>query len=425
VWAQDDDDFSNNVLTDSVGCSSNFAAFTKSFDNNNISQSLYYWRLCFNECPQFDKNIYINGAKLLEAIIKQEKNQQVRDQFLDTLFLVFEKRVELYGEEGKVLGFKAEDIIKFRPEDEDLAYQMIQRSIDLEGVNSRGKVLSLNVQLTLNKVNSGMLEQIDLVEAYAQAADIIAFNLVEKPGDKFYLAAKKVIDDIYTKDIHLDCDGLSSLFSTKLEENASNVEFLKKVKSLLEMRNCTGDFYNQVVQSIATSDPSPEILVRMAEDFKARNEMTKAVECYKKAIAKEADKKKKAELYYALAEATVDYPTLSIMYCNSAVDLRPNFARPYMLIAKQYAAGAYRCGKGTKYAEFLKKTMYWSAVDKLETAKSLDHALAEEANMLIAEYQKKFPTLEEITFQGLQIGSVYRIDCWISSSTTVRINNGQ
>lgn len=421
LWAQDD-----SSEADSSECSHNYTEFSESFEANNTSEALKYWRACFTRCQQISKNIYISGAKLLEAAIKKETDPLQKAQLIDTLFLLYERRVELYGEEGKVLGYKAEDLIKYRPDDVDLAYQMMERSIMMETYKSRGKILSSFLQLSLAKLKKNELEKIDFVEIYGVVADIVEFNLLQEPDDKFYIAAKKIIDDIYNKEIHLDCDGITALFRSRYEENQNDVDFLRRIKSLLEVRKCKdGDLYNLTVQSLIESDPNTESLVKMAEYHQSRNEMTKAIEYYKKAIAKEIDKGKKAELYYKLAETTSINPTLAVMYCNNAIELKPSFARPYLLIAHHYAKGSSRCGKGSKYPEFMKKTMYWAAVDKCNTAKKLDPKLTEEADKMIAEFSVNFPTLEEITFQGLQIGSTYVIDCWINSSTIVRINNGQ
>lgn len=407
---------------DSINCTQNYNQFSDNFEGGNTAEAMRYWRACFGTCPKVSKNVYINGAKLVEGAIKSESDKRRKEQLIDTLFLLYDRRVENFGEEGKVLGYKAEDLAKYRPAQSDKTYEMIRKSIKLEGNNSRGKVLSLYVQMTLDKVKKQQAEKTDLAEAYGVASEIIDINLAKEPGDKFYANAQKAVEEIYTKEINLDCQGITELFRSKFEDNQTNIEFLTRLKTLLEKKSCKdGDMYLLTIQNLVANDPTSESLEKMAEYHQGRKEMTKAVEYYKKAIAKETDKTKKASLYYKLAETTSINPTLSVMYCNSAVQIAPSFAKPYLLIAKHYATGSSRCGKDSKYPEFLKKTMYWAAVDKLEVAKSLDPSLAEEANKLILEYSARFPTLEEVTFQGLQVGSSYNIDCWIQSTTTVRI----
>ena len=422
-WAQS----SYNNEADSIECTQNFTTFSDSFESGNQAEAIKYWRLCFSRCPKVSKNLYINGAKLVESLIKSESDIQRKEQLIDTLFLIYEVRVDNFGEEGKVLGYKAEDLYKYRPGEADLAYQMFEKSIRLEGNNSRGKVLSTYLQVTVERMKKGQAEKTDVAEIYGLASQIIDYNLNEEPDDKFYLAARKVVEDIYTKEVNLDCDGLTNLFRQKFEENQSDPDFLKRLKTLLEKRDCKKtELYNLTIQALVASDPTSVSFEKMAEYYQSNNDVTKAIEYYKKAIAKETSKTRKAELYYKLAEltSTMKGQTLSVMYCNLAVENSPSYAKPYLLIAKQYIAGSARCGKDSKFPEFMQKTMYWAAADKCEIAKNLDASLAPEADKIFAECEKNFPTLEEITFQGLQVGSTYNIDCWIKSTTTVRINNG-
>jgi hypothetical protein len=99
-----------------------------------------------------------------------------------------------------------------------------------------------------------------------------------------------------------------------------------------------------------------------------------------------------------------------------AADAKPNWGAPYILIGKAYASSANAVGTN----EFEKNAVYWVAVDKFMKAKSVDPAIAEEANEQIRLYSAHFPPKTELFMQGFQLGDTYTVGGWINERTTVR-----
>ena len=55
-----------------------------------------------------------------------------------------------------------------------------------------------------------------------------------------------------------------------------------------------------------------------------------------------------------------------------------------------------------------------------EKAKQVDSSVANEANALIRDYSRYFPSMDKIFFNSLQEGDTYTVGCWINRTTKIR-----
>ena len=65
--------------------------------------------------------------------------------------------------------------------------------------------------------------------------------------------------------------------------------------------------------------------------------------------------------------------------------------------------------------------MYWAAVDKLEKAKNIDPDVAEQAQSLINQYRKYYPSKADVFFKPeLKVGESFHIGGWINETVRCR-----
>jgi len=62
----------------------------------------------------------------------------------------------------------------------------------------------------------------------------------------------------------------------------------------------------------------------------------------------------------------------------------------------------------------------WPAIDMWSKAKSIDPAVAAEANKWISTYRKFMPTKEDVFIRNLKEGQTFRVGCWIQENTIIR-----
>ena len=101
-------------------------------------------------------------------------------------------------------------------------------------------------------------------------------------------------------------------------------------------------------------------------------------------------------------------------YAQRAIQLKPNFGAPYILIAVMY--GANPVGEDA----FERSQTFWLVIDKLNKAKSVDPSVANEANNLIGRYKGSCPNKEEAFMHGITNGKTINIGGWIGETTTAR-----
>jgi len=312
VYAQTDSENDNDEQGD---CSKMYNAFATSYESEHYDQALQNWRQCFANCPKININLYINGAKVINNAIKTAQDPNVKKSLIDTLMLLYDKRIELFGEKGKVLGFKGEDIYRYFPQKTEEVYELLNKSISLEDRNSRATILSTFFQVVDNRYKKKQLLIEEALGAYGLVSDIINYNLQKDSTDVFYVAAKKEVDNLYTRDFNLDCAALTKLYGSSYESNQDNLVFLKRLKNLLDKRHCVdGDLYKQVEKNLIENDTTSESLEKMAIKYNSEGNIPKCSEFYQKAIAKEKDKTRKAYLWFSLAKAVETNPTLSVAY---------------------------------------------------------------------------------------------------------------
>ena len=65
----------------------------------------------------------------------EAENEELKDALVDTLLNLYDLRIANFGEEGKVLGMKGVDLMKYRKKDPAAAFEILNKSFELDGNN--------------------------------------------------------------------------------------------------------------------------------------------------------------------------------------------------------------------------------------------------------------------------------------------------
>lgn len=375
------------------------------------------WRWCFFNCPEASQNIYIHGVKIVKHMISQAKSPAVKNKLIDTLMMVYDKRIKLFNEEGMVRGRQGVDLYKLQPEKYEKAYEYLKRSVELEGNETNSAVLVYYFRLTIKRVEDGLAEPFSIVDAYDQISEIIDYNLQNNPSHKTnFENTKGNIEKTFEP--FATCPDLIKIYSKKFQENPNDVELLKKITKILSKKDCTDDpLYFDATVKLYDLEPSPESAFLIGKMYIKRSEYDKAVD-YLKEGENLSDEYDKADCFLLLAEAykNLNQYSTARTYALKASELRPNDGNPYIMIGDLYASSAKDCGNN----DLTQKTAYWAAVDKYYMAKKVDPDMEEVAQKRINTWSKYFPNSEIIFFHDLKEGDSYTVGCWINEVTTVR-----
>jgi hypothetical protein len=158
---------------DSTRCRENLSNMS-SFVKIKVYEYAYLpWNYAFHHCPAASKNIYIQGKKILDWQIENASDEQVKEAFIDTLMLMYDKRIENFGEESKVLGKKGVDLLKYRRSAVEEAYGILSLSLEKGGNKTDAAVLATLVTTSSVMFQNGKIEADEMINNYLKSMEAV------------------------------------------------------------------------------------------------------------------------------------------------------------------------------------------------------------------------------------------------------------
>lgn len=401
------------------------------YNPKNINQQMITsWRNVYNNCPTLRQNTYLDGVTIMTyAFIRPEKNTEIRDKYVDTLIMIYDKRAEYFpngkngSQVGNIMGRKGIDIYTWAPHRYEEAYNALKQAIDLDGNNSNYAFINTYFTTVITMVKNGKLEESAILDEYDRLSGIVDHNIKVNTE----MANEKLLNNFSETKANLDvavqpyanCEDLVRIYQPKFDANPNDVELLTKIAQVLEKRKCDdSQLYLAVAVNLHKVNPSPESAYLIGKKYLAEKDYNQAT-TYLLQSTKSSNTDWAHQSYIYLAQImnmNKNYEQ-GRTYARKAYELDKTNGEPFIIIGQLYAASAKDCGTD----EFYSKTAFWAAVDQFEKAKSVDPSLTSKANELINVYVHYFPTIENIFFNGFEEGQEFTIDnCWIKEKTKVR-----
>ena len=441
---------------DSVRCLQAISITNINVKNKDYKTAYPEWKTVFTEFPVARVDTYINGIRILTELIKVENDPAKKEEYIKELMLVYDNQVKYLDKlqeitktplsAGNILGRKALTYMQYyKDAPVDTIYNMLAKAVGLEKGKSEYTVTEhfMKYSAMMFKKDKSHSEQI--IEDYLNASvyivevldkyhdNIEACNARYKeegnPKDSINAVkygkmidasriSKSNIDAYFINSGAATCEDLNTIYSSKLEENKDNLEYLNKVISVMSMLKCTeNDAYLIASEYALAIEPTSKAAMGCGFRYFKRGETDKAMELFDQAIELETSITTKAELcdkvgnvYYILG----NYEKAR-SYAKKALSLNSKFGAPHILIAQCYAAKPEWCDDET-----LNACTYFVCIDRLERAKAVDPSVKKEADKYIATYKKYFPKPEEMFMRGHSAGKSLTIGGWINETTTVR-----
>lgn len=424
----DDEQSFGRYGEDSVTCVMNISLYREfykqwkasGYKSEIVKDAVGPWRWVFLNCPKGTQNTYIEGVNIIEYLMEKQQDEAKKDKYVDTLMMLYDQRIQYFNKEGYVLGRKGVDLYKYRPSAYKDVYDILARSIELEGNGTNAPVLVYYFRSVVSMVKNGDADTSLIVDSYLKTMDIIEYN------EKKYAGNQKKLNnwEIVKGNVELSfepfatCEDLIPVYRKKFDENPEDIEMLKKVTTMLDDKDCQEDpLYFETSAKLYELEPSPEAAYLLGKMLLKEGDFESAINYLKESVGME-DQEKVSKAYKYIAEsyrALKDFPTART-YARKAAEIDPNDGEVYILIGDMYAESAKQCGDN----ELTQRVAYWAAVDKYNRAKQVDPELSTLANKRISSYSVYFPSTETIFFYDLKVGEKYTVECWINETTTVR-----
>jgi hypothetical protein len=407
---------------DSINCIKNLSLYREFFKHNNYKDAIGPWRKVFGECPASSERMYVEGITMYRSLISASSNQQRIDGLVDTIMLIYDRRMKYFGEpggDGNILGRKGIDLLLYRRDDIDAvqdAYGWLKRSIELERNKSRDAVIVTFISSAITLNQRDRLDDDQVIEDYFMVTGIVD-GLLDKSSR--WEAAKATIDENMIKSGILTCDALNGYFQPQFEAKKNDRAFLENVIRFYNASGCDrADLYVAASEQMYRIDPGPESAHQLGILMIAKNDFNKAATYLRLAVAGDnIDNDTRAEWFYELTIvclANKDYCD-AITYAREAVAYKSDYGKAWIALGDAIVASRDNLGE-----DFEQRTAFWVAADKYTKAKSVDPSVAAEANKKLNDYASQYPNNEEVFFRDLQDGDSYQVKGCINEYTTVR-----
>lgn len=414
---------------DSIRCLENLSLYTNYYKIKDYNSAYDSWKVVFEECPTAaGTNLYSQGAYILAYKLASEKDQAKKQALFEELMKCYDQRVKYYGTNKKypesyIRGRQAMDYIKYSAEKDYLATVLpwLEQSVNGRGVDADNDVIQKYFELLEVRYQSDKTKYSEsFIDSYLKLGDIVDKRIAK--ADKYkeaYMITRNNLNAIFVNSGVADCATLEGVFSTKVEENKQNDEELEKIINIFDKADCKeSEIYFTASRYAHALNPVAKTAVGCARQAFKKEEFANAVKFYNEAI--ELEQVDSLKYTYAIEKANALYQSKRYGEAKSAALQAISFdskqGEPYMLLATIYATV-------DPYPEdpILNKTKFWAAVDKLQTAKSLEPELAEKANTLINSYRKFYPSKEEVFFKPeLAPGAEFTVGGIINESVRCR-----
>lgn len=410
-------------------CTKDVSLFYEAAKNKLYADAVEPWLRVYEQCPNANKAIYSQGPNIIEWQISQAKTEEEKQVLKNRLMEVYDKRIEYFGNDPKypvayILGEKGLGYCKFFTEDalQLPAYGWLKESVTGMGTRSKLSVIWQFAQLTNRLYKADPEKNAEqYIADYQQISDLL--NALSAPNVKNAAAAKTYkenIDNAFALSGAADCGKLDELYAQTVQTNLGDLETLNKVMTLYKKVKCIeSDVYFAAAEAAHKLQPTAESAAGCAAMSAKKNNIADAIAYYDQAFELSDNDEDKANYLYnnaAYCYQQKQYVTAR-QYARRSLEINPDQGRCYMLIGLMYAASK------PYDDEVLNKTVFWVACDKFNKAKQVDPAVADEANRMISQYSKYFPTTEEMFFNagaGLVKGQPFTVGGWIGETTICR-----
>ena len=422
-------------------CVINVSLFHESVKNKMYADAYGPWWEVYTTCPNANKSIYTDGAKIVEALYQATSDPAEKERLAKLAIEMQDKRIRFVGNDPKypkayILGEKGLAYVDFYGESKlEEARACLRESAEAMGTKSKMMVLKslVDVSYALYKQDKdGKAEQ--LISDYELASNLLGDQASDPNNKNADLASKQkdYVDNIFAISGAADCSKLDELYWDDVRDNVNNLEVLQKIVKLYKRVRCTeSDVYFSACEAAHKLQPTDESAAGCASMSAKKGDYEQAVAYYDEAIKLamiEDELEDVADYQYNAAfycynnlkkyQEARKYALASIATLNS-LGMNKGQGRCYIIIGMCYAATQLypQDAKG----RILNKTVYWVAVDKFVKAKQVDPSVEAQANEFISSYSKYYPSKEErFDLPNEFSGSTYFVGGWIGESTNIR-----
>lgn len=419
---------------DSIRCMQNLSMMTTYTKQKDYVSAAQCWEIVYAECPKCSKNVYTNGAEILESQYTKETDAAKKEKIFDRLMKLYDDRIKYFGNDKKygkyyILGKKAMDYIQYVPASRNdpnkkVAYQWLSEVIANEGSKTSANIFSMYSYLSdviYKSEKDGFRDT--YIADYIKISPLINERIANSAGNEkdstAYSSVKAEVDQRFAASGAADCKTLDGVYGSKLEANKDNKDFLNTVLKLYAFADCEeSSVYFKASAYKHKIEPSASSARGLASQSIKNKDYNKALTYLNEAVSLETSNYDKSDIQLKIAGIYKELknPTASRAAAQKAISFNKSNSNAYLLIGLLYAS----FNSDISDDAVIRQTAFWAAVDQFEKAKQANPAKAADANKLINAYKQYFPAADQLFMRNIIKGQSFTVPGWINEKTTVR-----
>lgn len=372
---------------DSVATLRNLTLYADCYKAGDYEGAYQPWKDVFTKAPMAQVSTYTYGAAILANLILKSQDVAKKKVYFNELLGVYDTRIKNLdalnsftkenkrATKGDILARKAFDYAHYGPGIDsefslDKAYNMFREGIDLINTNGakevEGFVLDKFFDISYQKFQAnkdGFREQFlkDYLESREACEKML--SLANEAEDT--VAAQKIvaqydptlnrIETLFAQSKAADKTQIVAIFGPKIEENKSNLAYLKSALMLMSANDCDDtEVYFKAAEYAYQIEPSYESAIGTAQKYAKEGKTAESVQYYDKALELCPTDAAKASIAMKIANALAktgstekaySYLTKAVGY-NKAVTGKCHLLRAqFLAIEKKYGDAIAYCNK--------------------------------------------------------------------------------
>ena len=405
----------------------------------NYEEAEKLWKVAYNKAPGSNGKAtyhFDDGIKIHHHFFQNETDEDKRAELVSTILSIYDKRMECFDDDGTIQARKAfNSYYSYRNHvNDDDIFEAFKDVVYKKGNEADYFIVNPFSRMVYDRLLDSTLSHDQGRDIVYRILDIVDFGKANCKDQ--YCEAWEIIEE-YSPELlsglegyrgFFDCQYYMDKYYNQFLEDPTNCENVNEVYLKMVWAKCDEADERFVTLREAKEKecyvpPPPPGPLKQAYTFLEGGQFTEAIQKFEEYVLNTEDPEKKADklliiskIYYAHIK---NFPAAR-KYALQAADYRRNWGDPFMLIGKLYASSGPLCGPGRGWDS---QVVTWPAIDKFIYAKTIDPAVAPEANKWIARYRQYMPSREDIFLRQIEKGSSFLVPCWIQERTLVRTSD--
>ncbi|MFT4898792.1 MAG: tetratricopeptide (TPR) repeat protein [Flavobacteriales bacterium] len=372
---------------------------------------LAQWLLTNN--PDLNVALYINAIKIYEKKVSAEKSEEVKAILQDSALFLYDKRVEVFGNEKKVLNRKGRVAWKYlsdRPNTNSGLFELYSKIYELNQMETKPINLYNWMQAGCKEFQGNKLAKKELVSIFSKSNPVFDHHLTTSKKPERVKKYKTLTVLEFGKKSDLDCSLINEEFGRKFNANKS-VDQANLIVSLCVFQKCfTDSSFIIAADYLAKEGKSNYSLEKtLAQTYLSFNDTKNADSTFKRVLNLTDDSLKKAAVHFELAKIEVKKRSFSeaIRLANTALLLNPSLLKAHEFIGDLYVTNIESCNSGNIVE---KRCVYIAAYNEYRKAN---------VNAKANEMKLQFPSVEELFLYNLKAGDNFKTQCWVNKEVVL------